>query len=118
MITQGEIQMTESEYQEMKAIEKHEEERWEKDITSWTLTKILMGMLYRGDMVTKGSFYLETKEHGSATFTLAQRIYDVKKTLPANERIMSRRVKNGNWNEYWLERIKTRTLDEIIWEKV
>ena len=49
--------------------------------------------------------------------TLPQRIYDVKKILFDNFRIVSKRGKY-NLSHYWLERIKTKTLDKIIWEKV
>ena len=77
-----------------------------------SLNKILIKTLENGNVVTKPSFYKLT-----GSMTLPQRIYDVKKILFDNFRIVSKRGKY-NLSHYWLERIKTKTLYKIIWEKL
>tara|TARA_Y100000401_G_C8317529_1_gene223386 strand:+ start:91 stop:432 length:342 start_codon:yes stop_codon:yes gene_type:complete len=77
-----------------------------------TLNKTLSKLLQDGNVINKPSFYQLT-----GSMTLPQRIYDVKKSLDHNFRIVSKRGKY-NLSHYWLERIKTKTLDDIIWEKV
>ena len=78
-----------------------------------SLNKTLLKLLKDGALITKPSFYRIT-----GSMTLAQRIYDVKKLLSPNFKICSRRAGRSRLSYYWLERIKTKTLDDIIWEKV
>ncbi len=83
------------------------------------LNKTLLRMLQSGEIVTKPSFYKLT-----GSMTLPQRIYDVKKLLGDDLRIVSMRGKY-NLSHYWLER-KTKNEGllshiehfEYSWEKV
>tara|TARA_B100000508_G_C11460944_1_gene279233 strand:- start:2514 stop:2876 length:363 start_codon:yes stop_codon:yes gene_type:complete len=84
-----------------------------------TLNKTLLKLLQDGNIITKPSFYKLT-----GSMTLPQRIFDVKKMLGNNLRIMSMRGKH-NLSHYWLEK-KTKNEGllshiehfEYSWEKV
>ena len=84
-----------------------------------SLNKTLLKLLKDGNVITKPSFYRLT-----GSMTLPQRIFDVKKMLGNNLRIMSMRGKH-NLSHYWLEK-KTKNTGllslvehfEYSWEKV